>query len=109
MYLFYYFSIRKSNANRTNVQRIIYIDTQDREDISSYLLHSQGQALIFPHQGLRGVGVDIEGNRAYCCDFTPILTFPHQGGRDFGSAIIAILAFTYPYESIKDERVLWDD
>ena len=28
-------------------------------------------------------GVGIENKRACGWDFTPILTFPHQGGRDF--------------------------
>ena len=44
-------------------------------------LSSQGQALIFPHQRLRGVC--IENKRICGWDFTPILAFPHQGGRDF--------------------------
>ena len=34
-----------------------------------------------PIMGL--TGVDIEDNRACICDFTPILTFLHQGGRNF--------------------------
>ena len=35
--------------------------------------------------------------------FTPILAFPHQGGRDFERHLQPFLAFAYPCQSIMGE------
>ena len=39
--------------------------------------------------GMRGVSIESKGDCGW--GFTPILTFPHQGGRNIGSVIIAAL------------------
>ena len=79
----------------------------------------RGQALTFPHRGFTGVG--NENNRACGRDFTPIprlhgagsntrlrghRLFPLDGGRDFGSVIIAALGIYIPLSAYRGGRDL---
>ncbi len=56
------------------------MDGQDFVPFTPHPLPSQGQALIFPIDEFIWVG--INNKLARSCDFTPILAFPHQEGRD---------------------------